>query len=120
LYLLKRNPEEWRNVQSQRKSESIQGRRIPASEQTPHAVTSEPQKRKRESRPLDEIDALFEASLGKRVKKGSLAVEGADARLQSAQEATTEGVKDGTLLAVLGAIRAAPDDKGRRKKSRVV
>jgi nucleolar protein 9 len=97
---------------------------MPAPEQALHTETSGPQKRKRESRPVDEIDALFEASLGKRVKKGALVVEDAEdveARLQSLHVATTGDVEDGTLLAVLGAIREAPDNKGRRKmKNRAV
>ncbi|KAG1753166.1 armadillo-type protein [Suillus lakei] len=97
LYLLQRRPEEWRELQSQSKSSSgsITSPSALPSAQKPNsedAEVSHPFKisKKRRSRPEDEIDAVFNASLG---AKG--------------------------LQGVLEAIRAAPSDdssRGKRQK----
>lgn len=83
-----------------------------------------PQKRKRNTTD-NEIDALFRASLGGKIKKGVLepepktssAVEG----FQGGHPTASLPVEDKRLIDVLGAIRVAPKDEkgGHRKKKRV-
>lgn len=78
LYLLQRRPEEWRNMQSERKRPKEQ--HAAPTEFAPMIETSttstEPalsdNKRKRKARPEDEIDALYNAKRGKGIKKAAL------------------------------------------------
>ncbi|RDB20532.1 Nucleolar protein 9 [Hypsizygus marmoreus] len=81
LYLLQRRPDEWKTMQADRKRLQDQANK-PAPPLTPAAVTtttsptleSQPRsaKRKRHTQPEDEIDAVFNATLGKRIKKAAL------------------------------------------------
>ncbi|TBU50501.1 ARM repeat-containing protein [Dichomitus squalens] len=89
------------------------------------------------SRPQDEIDALFDATLGKKVKKAELAsvdkIKGKEDVESKSKSKTKDGEKkskkrkdeeegaaaDKDLSDVLGAIRSAPkDDKGPKKRKR--
>ncbi|RXW16432.1 hypothetical protein EST38_g9415 [Candolleomyces aberdarensis] len=143
LYTLKRRPDEWRNMQSQKKQSSSQGQGQAAQNsttqqqqptappvepvsQTTHSKKEQKQSRKR-SKPSDEIDELFDQALGKKVKKAAL--EGLDDRPKKSarkeegdkEEKGAKGKKGGKdvsgLDAVLGAIKAAPKhEEGRPKK----
>lgn len=113
LYLLQRRPEEWRNLQSERRRKD-----------TPQLNDAKPegemvsQKRKRKSRPQDDIDALFDERLGRKTKRLALAV--ATSPTAVAIEKQT-GNKDKVLEQVLGAIRSAPKGNslsGRKKSKR--
>lgn len=130
LYLLQRKPEDWKNLQSQLKLSSSQptnSTAIESSNETPAqlAPSQKPRKRKRETRPETEIDALFNASLGKRIKKGVLEPEQAPSTVKGITGehlAISHSVKDTALDDVLGAIRAAPKDEkgghGKKKRAR--
>jgi len=124
--MLKRRPDDWRNMQADRKRIHDQSIRSDAAESTtPKVADSSPQypgKRKRHAD--DEIEVLFNASFGKKVKKTALGPE-----LKSVLVALKpgEGVdtrealgshRDHGLERVLGAIRTAPKDEklhGKRK-----
>ena len=122
LYLLQRRPEEWRNMQSERKRSKEQ--HAAPTESTQMTVTStEPplsdKKRKRKARPEDEIDALFNEKLGKRIKKAALTET--TSTLEDPLEAlvvkdVVTRKEDKELEQVLGAIRLAPKDHGYSKK----
>ncbi|KAG6813198.1 hypothetical protein H0H92_013318 [Tricholoma furcatifolium] len=127
LYLLQRRPDEWKTLQAERKRTQDNQDKTTAALPTPQQDTEPtlmdsqkpPAKRKRHTEVEDEIDAVFNASLGKRIKKAALG----DAATIPAEE-QPKGKKthdeknqppDG-LRAVLGAIKSAPkDDKGFRK-----
>lgn len=122
LYLLQRRPEEWRNLQSERKRSQEQPvapiRRATPIIQTP--IESD-KNRKRKSRPEDEIDAVFNAKLGKRIKKAALSEttstpDDSSKTLTIKDVAAKEDNKE--LEQVLGAIRLAPKDDGQSKKKR--
>lgn len=126
LYLLQRRPDEWKTMQADRKRAAGGLSGATTSEPTPSqaekhslsstssAVEKEPKKRKRGTRPDDEIDAVFSASLGKKIKKGAMG-----GTAPTAQDSKSNEGKDNDLRDVLGAIRAAPkDDKGLGKKKR--
>jgi len=70
----------------------------------------EPKKRKR--KPENEIDELFDAALGRKIKKAALAVS------EEKGEKEVKREEDKSLKAVLGAIRSAPkgEEKLRKKK----
>jgi nucleolar protein 9 len=119
LSLLQRRPDDWRNMQADRKRAHDQSNRIEAagSTMTPKVSEISPEysvKRKRHARADDEIDALFNASFGKKIKKAAIGSE-----LESIPIASQSGVsqelpvshKDRGLERVLGAIRAAPKDE---------
>jgi len=86
------------------------------------------EKRKRKAEPADEIDALFNARLGKKIKKGGLGPEDRIKELKEGKEkeddkAMKKGhvrdeVVDKELKDVLGAIKAAPKDDGAHRKKR--
>lgn len=150
LQLLKRDPDRWRDVQSgagaSAGTKDVTANSKPSVQATgksPHAgeVTNSAQegskKRKRTSHKDDEIEELFEATLGWKVKKAELKpapTEGADQKsrgledVQQKEDKTVKagkkskkGVKDGDkdLQDVLGAIKAAPkDDKVKGKKGK--
>ncbi|PPQ90877.1 hypothetical protein CVT25_007347 [Psilocybe cyanescens] len=86
LYLLQRRPEDWKNVQSERKRTQEQQEKQQEKQNAVAPEVAAPQKqkpaaavedmptesRKRKSRPENELDALFNEKLGKRIKKGLL------------------------------------------------
>jgi nucleolar protein 9 len=72
-------------------------------------------KRRGSNRPEDEIDAVFKANLGKRIKKGHIDVIAGEDDRQS--HSIIRSIKDPGLQDVLGAIRAAP--KGERERKRI-
>ncbi|KAI0069190.1 ARM repeat-containing protein [Artomyces pyxidatus] len=112
LYLLQRRPEDWRTLQASRSHPQAAPALAPIpAEPTPESAAPPKKKRKREAVAGDEIDALFEHALGKKVKKGSLAAEAALAKGRAGAQA------DG-LGAVLGAIQSAPKGEDRGKKKR--
>ena len=128
LYLLQRKPEDWRNLQSERKRAQDEEKRqtaaaaaappsAPAPKEESPALPPAPQSesRKRKSRPENEIDALFNEKLGKRIKKAALS----DIKTASAvAEAPSfkKGKSDKDLDQVLGAIRLAPANDGKKKR----
>ena len=122
LYLLQRRPEEWRNLQSERKRSKEQHaaptESAPMIEMSTDPVPSD-KKRKRKARPEDEIDALFNAKLGKKTKKAALSET--TLTLDSPSEVVVvkdiaSRKEDKGLEQVLGAIRLAPKDHGYSKK----
>ncbi len=135
LQLLQRRPDEWRTAQTERKKqkeahantvvEAAAALASAATESKKEEVMSsssppgetgkdakKANKRKRHSR--EEIDSLFDTKIGKKVRRAALDSEGFNEQDGAAHP---EGV-DVTLLSVLGAIRAAPDHEGHRKKKR--
>ena len=137
LYLLKKDPEKWKEAQVQaanlgknatRKAAAPQSKGSPA--QTSEALEQQepkPRKRKREAKAEDEIDSVFASALGKKAKKGSLAQSSplATTKTPVVQSGTSNPIKpkekskpkDKDLDVVLGAIRSAPKDiKGGGKK----
>ena len=124
LYLLQRRPEEWRNLQSERKR--LNEQRAAPTESPPmiETTSTEPapsdKNRKRKARPEDEIDVLFNAKLGKKTKKSALS--GTTSTLDGPSKVTmvVEDIdarkEDKELEQVLGAIRLAPKDHGYSKK----
>jgi nucleolar protein 9 len=120
LYLLQRRPDEWRELQSQSKSSSGST----TSPSAPSAIVQRPDSgdaevprpsktsKKRRSQPEDEIDAVFNASLGAKVKRTAVSATSNSDKL--VVQKSDQGLQD-----VLGAIRAAPsDDGGRGKRQR--
>ncbi|KAI0334862.1 ARM repeat-containing protein [Cubamyces sp. BRFM 1775] len=171
LHVLRRDPEAWKRMQSESKSASTsappvavkpirpqasEARTINANEPNASAAASDSESSvaeassakvkkaqgKQKARSQDEIDALFDATLGKKVKKAELASsakEQAGIATQSyhtVSERSHEKEKRGKskkrkeredggdavdrdLRDVLGAIRAAPkEDKGPKKRKR--
>lgn len=107
LYILQRRPEEWRNMQSEKKRIQEQ-KSTTVTEPSPTAQATEspiqkPTKRKRPARPDDEIDDLFNATLGKKIRKAALASKDI-----APATTTLKDDKDSKVLQdVLGAMRAA-------------
>ncbi|EPT01842.1 hypothetical protein FOMPIDRAFT_1161063 [Fomitopsis schrenkii] len=152
LQLLKRNPDRWRDVQSGAGgSTGAQPTAAVTASSTSAVKATEERllvggtaggaedrlnKRKRKSHKEDEIDELFEATLGRKVKKAELkpiATDDADeksrenkaaqkeGKIEKAGKKSKKGVKDADkdLQDVLGAIKAAPkDDKVKGKKGK--
>jgi nucleolar protein 9 len=125
LNLLQRRPEEWRNLQSERKRSKEQHVAAPPTESAPTIETStEPAPSdkicKRKARPEDEIDALFNAKLGKRTKKAALSETAATSTLDGTSEVMDIAARkeDKELEQVLGAIRLAPKDHGYSSKKK--
>jgi len=116
LYLLQRRPEDWRNLQSERKrtQEHQQKQQIQLPPESKPPETRLTDARKRKSRPEDEIDALFNDKLGKRIKKAAL-VDDIQAEPPSVKSTKVE---DQGLEQILGAIRVAPTHMGHVKKKR--
>jgi len=115
LHLLQRRPEEWKTIQAERKrvAQGHSPRQLTAIEANAEdPAPGRGRKRRRSARPGDEIDALFDAALGKKTKKGTF---GADDI--SVGRSYREVPSDESLQDVLGAIRAAPKiEKGRKRK----
>ena len=115
MYLLQRRPEEWRNLQSERKRSQEQ-RTAPTESASIIKAASDPtpasdKNRKRKSRPEDEIDAVFNAKLGKKIKKAALSEV-----LDDPSKVPVAREKDKDLEQVLSAIRLAPKDDRQSKK----
>ncbi|KAH6888360.1 armadillo-type protein [Coprinopsis sp. MPI-PUGE-AT-0042] len=151
LFLLQRRPEEWRNLQSQKKAHADQQAQaqIPqqgqhqngaksnakgnhtadGGENADHNTTSPPNaaKRKRDN----EIEDLFDAALGRKIKKAALGdgvtpangvAKEQDTRSMegksSKKERKSRDHQDPGLAAVLGAIRQAPKNEESRSKKK--
>ncbi|PPR04002.1 hypothetical protein CVT24_010495 [Panaeolus cyanescens] len=134
LYLLQRRPEEWRNLQSERKRAADQANKPvtvkaadPAPAKAPEQKRAEKETKKRKNRPEDEIDALFNEKLGKKVKRAALedttspqkasaesiaAAEVSKKSKKDRKKAKEDGSGDKELEQILGAIRAAPKSEG--------
>lgn len=137
LYMLQRRPDEWRNVQTQRRQQALQQQQqikeTPSTAPQEVASTStvaavvESKSRKR-SKPSDEIEELFDKTLGKKIKKAALATEetkevevskpAADAEKKSKKGKDKDKKKDNSLDAVLGAIKSAPKHDSERPKKK--
>ena len=82
----------------------------------------EPKKRKR--KPENEIDELFDAALGKRIRKAALATIPVSEEKEGVvvkEKEVNEEEEDKSLKTVLGAIRSAPkgEEKHRKKRKKV-
>ena len=120
MYLLQRRPEEWRNLQSERKRSQEQ-RTAPTESASIIKAASDPtpasdKNRKRKSRPEDEIDAVFNTKLGKKIKKAALSEVLDDPSKVPVAKDIVAREKDKDLEQVLGAIRLAPKDDRQSKK----
>jgi nucleolar protein 9 len=124
LPLLRRQPEEWKNLQAAQRSNSNSDAHRSATTEAHHETQAQskasalspstsPQEaddRRRAVDTEDEIDALFDASLGKRVRRSALETGG------TARDVTIKSANAGRDLEVLlSTIRAAPREK---RKSR--
>jgi len=119
LYLLQRRPDEWRTMQTNRNrpaeppTVSVSAPPPPTQPVDEVSSTKERKKRKRDAGG-DEIDELFTAAMGKKVKKAALVevVQPESEPLPSDKATLDTGLSD-----VMGAIRAAPaEGKGKRKR----
>ncbi|KAK7696593.1 hypothetical protein QCA50_001251 [Cerrena zonata] len=129
LHLFKKNADEWKNVQAHNKlaaQPKIPPAPVPTSSVKDEAKdtdvpTSKSEKRKRKHRPEDEIDELFDNTLGKKIKRAGLSGEVVTkTKSTSSDKMKVEDVKDKSLKDILGAIQAAPknDEKGHGKKKK--
>lgn len=139
--MLKKNTEEWKTIQAQNKltsqpkksSESTShSKPAPASAATssvkaeakdPDTSASKSEKRKRKHRPEDEIDELFDNTLGKKIKRAGLSGEDvikSKSTPSDKKKSKMEDVQDKGLKDVLGAIQAAPknDERSHGKKKK--
>lgn len=82
----------------------------------PGDVPESGRKRKRTARPEDEIEALFDATVGKKTKKGALGADNIAHAQSRDQPFDLKGGKDKGLQEVIGAIRAAPKAEKYMKK----
>ncbi|KAG6849947.1 hypothetical protein H0H93_003319 [Arthromyces matolae] len=125
LYLLQRRPNEWKSSQTERKrAQEAPENSVPAlsgpspasaTETTHLDQTPKSTKRKRHPQVEDEIDAVFNASLGKRIKKAALE----HATSTTTPKHPTESETPESLRDVLGAIKSAPaGDKSLTTKRR--
>jgi nucleolar protein 9 len=115
LYMLRQKPEDWKNLQSQQKLSSSQPSNNPSNgtPATSALPAKKPTKRKREPRPENEIDVLFNQSLGKKAKTAIVNPERTLKGFASDDTATSHLVTDQGLNDVFVAIRAAPKDETR-------
>ncbi|KAH0587095.1 hypothetical protein H2248_005913 [Termitomyces sp. 'cryptogamus'] len=117
LYLLQRRPNEWKTMQANRKRTPDKSSNLLPNPESEHPhVVQKSTKRKRHTHGEDEIDAVFNASLGKRIKKTAL---GQTASVPSPSEPEMDVKKSGgldSLQVVLGAIKSAPKDERSNKK----
>lgn len=127
LYLLQRKPDDWRNMQADRKRVQDQANTATSDPSPPKLTNTSPPpppKRKRKAQPEDEIEAVFNATLGKRIKKAALdspdmvTSEAAIPERKKGTQNRKESRKDGGLEDVLGAIRAAPKGEETKGKQR--
>ncbi|KAJ7638452.1 armadillo-type protein [Roridomyces roridus] len=113
LYLLQRRPDEWRTMQTNRNRPMETLTETPRGPVAETAAGSERHKRKRDGGG-DEIDELFGAAMGKKVKRAALR----DVEVDPKSVPSGKGDEDVGLANVIGAIRAAPAEgkkHGRRK-----
>ncbi|KAG6896751.1 hypothetical protein C0992_006326 [Termitomyces sp. T32_za158] len=123
LYLLQRRPNDWKTMQADRKRAQEATKNLSApSDSFPDPggahidVTKKSAKRKRHGQGEDEIDAVFNASLGKRMKKAAL--NQSVPREPEKMNVNKGGSNDG-LQTVLGAIKSAPkDERGNKKRNK--
>ena len=82
--------------------------------------TRKDEAKKRKRKPENEIDELFDAALGKKIRKAALATipvsEEKEGVVVKEKEVNEE--EDKSLKAVLGAIRSAPKGEEKHKKKR--
>jgi nucleolar protein 9 len=135
LYLLQRRPEEWRNLQaeSHKQKQQSQGtnvttKKVPVAMSVSSEIGKPPPlqtaaaKRRHSEKPEDEIDAVFNAGLGKKPRTAALRADDKMDDTPEIPQAVTKPLKgernpDKELQGVLGAIRLVPKDvKGSRKK----
>ncbi|KAL1744639.1 armadillo-type protein [Schizophyllum fasciatum] len=120
LTLLKRKADEWRNAQSAPLKASAPAAAPPAELPSARAsvlaaatdAKEVGKKTRKRHRPQNEIDELFDTSLGKRTKTARIETANPDMETVS----SGPSVDDKTLSAVLGAIQHAPKGDGGRKK----
>jgi len=122
LHLLQRRPDEWRSLQSVSAARPLKNPAPvpdadPESDQPPTHSKPAQRKRKRGAQPADEIDAVFEAALGKKVKRGTLTSTEV-AAVDGTQEKGKEKKEKGELGDVLSAIRSAPTDEKRHRRKK--
>lgn len=132
LYLLQRNPEQWKTIQTN--SKSVGSSQELSIDKQSHSQTNSAQaieatkevhgrEKKRKARSEDEIDQLFQEKLGKKIKKAGLATATPANTLltrkdevKSKKQRSKDGDgKDNHLEAIFGAIKAAPKDDGSRR-----
>jgi len=120
LHLLKRRPEEWKELQSssmanakEPESKQASGSVQPQEKQQSPAINDHDHSPKKSSRkrtvPEDEIDALFSAALGNKVKSGA-----AGSILVHEKASPT----DREMQDVMRAIRAVPHESSHPRKRR--
>ncbi|KAG5634358.1 hypothetical protein H0H81_002263 [Sphagnurus paluster] len=111
LHLLQRRPDEWKTMQADKKRTQEQTNNPPpVLDAAPPSTTPTSQKhtkRKRKAEPEDEIDAVFKASLGKRIKKAALG----EGELATAVLSDEKVLKEQGLQYVLGAIKRVPKNE---------
>lgn len=128
LYLLRRRPEEWRNLQSGRRQQEKSNTTQSAKDQVKPPTEGVFEDRKRKNRSEDDIDALFNDRVGKKKKVSLSVIPSASSNVSSGKlrsESDSKGVEDRELEQVLGAIRLAPKSnpspkRNKDKKSRVL
>lgn len=135
LYLLQRNPEQWKTSQTSSKASLSSQPKFSGKIQSPSSVkpvvgesaemkdpelsqagdAGSKKQRKRKIRPENEIDQLFEETLGKKIKKAQLDADAFDdAAVKNADDLTNKKQLQAEVKAledVLGAIKAAPKDR---------
>ncbi|KAJ6516296.1 armadillo-type protein [Mycena sanguinolenta] len=111
LYLLQRRPEEWRTMQTARNRPVGQLAEQPTAS-VPPVQSVEPSKKEHKKRKRnadgDEIDELFATTIGRKVKRAAL--------VEQTSPSGKAASLDNGLAEVMGAIRAAPAEKGNRKR----
>ncbi|KIK65684.1 hypothetical protein GYMLUDRAFT_258395 [Collybiopsis luxurians FD-317 M1] len=134
LYLLKRQPDEWKTFQSNKKTNATHSTTALVDQpsttgtQTSSVAEAVPipskKKRKREARPKDEIDDLFDSARDNKKPKGDKAVAAggtpvvpAAESIRNSKEAAGDKGVEKELKDVFNAIRSAPktDDKTKRR-----
>jgi nucleolar protein 9 len=129
LYLLQKKPEQWRDMQASKRTASVVQPKATQDDQISTEIkgggTGEKEIGNNKRKRGNDIDAVFDAALGKKVKKGALGA-GDEAVGQSPSAAasieTEKGkrkkkeINDTSLKDVFGAIKAAPKDKQHPKK----
>jgi len=132
LYLLQRNPEEWKTQQASSKappqtqaavktllapqSHITQDASLAEQSSEPVIVTSS--KRKRKARAGDEIDDLFDKKLGKKVKKAELSSVSAETKPEKTSASGNKASMDKALADTLGAIQSAPKESVKHSSKR--
>ncbi|KAJ6510238.1 armadillo-type protein [Mycena vitilis] len=109
LYLLQRRPDEWRTMQTNRNRPTEPQPVAPSTIQPVGVISSKEHKKRKRDAAGDEIEELFTAAIGKKVKKAAL--------VEAVQPSGQVETLDAGLSDVMGAIRAAPaEGKGHGKR----